>query len=63
MNGLRLKSGISYACFKERTGLDPLQFRAAHLIEADRLNLLKPGRFQTSELGWRHLNRILEMLI
>lgn len=63
MNGLRLKAGISYACFQERTGLDPLQFRAAHLIEADRLNLLKPGRFQASELGWRHLNRILEMLI
>ena len=63
MNGLRLKSGISYACFQERTGLDPIEFRAAHLIEADRLQLLNPGRFQASELGWRHLNRILEMLI
>jgi putative oxygen-independent coproporphyrinogen III oxidase len=63
MNGLRLKSGISYACFQERTGLDPVEFRAAHLIEADRLQLLNPGRFQASELGWRHLNRILEMLI
>jgi oxygen-independent coproporphyrinogen-3 oxidase len=63
MNGLRLKSGISYAYFQERTGLDPVQFRAVHLIEADRLNLLTPERFQTSKLGWRHLNHILEMLI
>ena len=63
MNGLRLKSGISYAYFQERTGLDPVEFRAAHLIEADRLQLLKQGRFRASELGWRHLNRILEMLI
>ena len=63
MNGLRLKSGISYACFQERTGLNPVEFRSAHLIEADRLDLLTPGRFQTSELGWRQLNHILEMLI
>ena len=63
MNGLRLKSGISYAYFKQRTGLDPVKFRAAHLMEADRLNLLTPERFQTSKLGWRHLNHILEMLI
>ena len=63
MNGLRLKSGISYACFQERTGLDPVEFRSEHLMEADRLDLLMPGRFQTSELGWRHLNHILEMLI
>ena len=63
MNGLRLKSGISYACFQERTGLDPVEFRSAHLMEADSLDLLTPGRFQTSELGWRHLNHILEMLI
>ena len=63
MNGLRLRSGISYACFQERTGLDPAEFRLVHLMEADRLNLLIPERFQTSELGWRHLNHILEMLI
>tara|TARA_Y100000991_G_scaffold148192_1_gene112241 strand:+ start:1103 stop:2224 length:1122 start_codon:yes stop_codon:yes gene_type:complete len=63
MNGLRLKSGISYAYFQERTGLDPVEFREAHLMEADRLNLLTPERFQTSKLGWRHLNHILEMLI
>ncbi|HBX27562.1 MAG TPA: YggW family oxidoreductase, partial [Gammaproteobacteria bacterium] len=37
MNGLRLKSGISYARFQERTGLDPVKFREAHLLEADRL--------------------------
>ena len=47
----------------QRTGLDPVKFRAAHLMEADRLNLLTPERFQTSKLGWRHLNNILEMLI
>ncbi len=63
MNGLRLKSGISYARFQERTGLDPVKFREAHLLEADRLNMLTPERFQTSDLGWRHLNHILEMLI
>ena len=63
MNGLRLKSGISHACFHERTGLDADQFRAEHLADADSLGLLTPDRFQASELGWRHLNRILEMLV
>jgi oxygen-independent coproporphyrinogen-3 oxidase len=63
MNGLRLKSGISHACFRQRTGLDADQFRAEHLADADSLGLLTPDRFQASELGWRHLNRILEMLV
>jgi putative oxygen-independent coproporphyrinogen III oxidase len=63
MNGLRLKSGISYTHFQERTGLDPIEFRTTHLMEADRLGLLKSERFQASKFGWRHLNHILEMLI
>ena len=63
MNGLRLKSGISYTHFQERTGLDPIEFRKTHLMEADRLGLLKPKRFQASRFGWRHLNHILEMLV
>lgn len=63
MNGLRLKSGMSYACFEERTGLSANDFRAEFLGPADALELLEPDRFQASELGWRHLNRVLEMLI
>jgi oxygen-independent coproporphyrinogen-3 oxidase len=63
MNGLRLKSGISHACFRERTGLDADRFRAEHLADADSLGLLTPQRFQATELGWRYLNRILEMLV
>lgn len=63
MNGLRLKSGISYTRFHERTGLDADRFRAEHLADADSLGLLKLDRFQASDLGWRHLNRILEILV
>ena len=63
MNGLRLKKGISYGLFYERTGLDGKEFRKCYLDQADELGLLEQKRFQASELGWRHLNKILEMLI
>ena len=63
MNGLRLKKGISYGLFLERTGLDPEEFRERYLKQADQFCLLEKKRFQASELGWRHLNKILEMLV
>lgn len=63
MNGLRLKSGISEGLFHARTGLDPTAYRHRYLHEADRLGLLYEGRFQATELGYRHLNRVLEMLV
>ncbi len=63
MNGLRLKRGISYELFLERTGLDAKEFRRLYLKQADEFGLLEKNRFQASELGWRHLNQILEMLV
>jgi putative oxygen-independent coproporphyrinogen III oxidase len=63
MNSLRLQQGISYSLFTERTGLDPEKFRRQHLMVADDLGLLMPEKFQATELGWRHLNRLLEMLV
>jgi len=63
MNGLRLKSGISHQLFSERTGLDAATYRGQSLGRADGLGLLVPGRFQATELGWRHLNQLLEMLV
>ena len=63
LNGLRLKRGMSASDFSARTGLSAAEFRATHLARADALGLLEPGRFQATELGWRHLNTILEMLL
>jgi putative oxygen-independent coproporphyrinogen III oxidase len=63
MNGLRLKAGISYAVFEERTGLNADTYRGRYLGRADGLGLLEPGRFQATDLGWRHLNSLLEMLV
>ena len=63
MNGLRLQAGISQSLFFERTGLDADRYRAQYLGRADSLGLLVPGRFQATELGWRHLNALLEMLV
>lgn len=63
LNGLRLRAGIGYDLFQDRTGIDPVAYRTQYLADADRLELLEPGRFQATPLGWRHLNRILEMLV
>jgi len=63
MNGLRLKRGMSYSLFQERTGLDPHTVRREQFARADALGLLEPGRFQATPLGWRHLNTLLEMLV
>jgi oxygen-independent coproporphyrinogen-3 oxidase len=63
MNGLRLKQGMSYTLFHQRTGLDPEAIRVEQFARADALGLLEPARFQATPLGWRHLNTLLEMLV
>jgi oxygen-independent coproporphyrinogen-3 oxidase len=63
LNGLRLRRGLSAEDFETRTGLNAQDFRDTYLTRADALGLLEPGRFQATELGWRHLNAVLEMLI
>ena len=63
LNGLRLRRGLSAEDFETRTGLNAHDFRHQYLTRADTLGLLEPGRFQATELGWRHLNTVLEMLI
>lgn len=62
MNALRLTSGVPEHLFTERTGL-PLSTVAVKLAELRTENLLQPGRIQTTELGQRYLNSLLERFL
>ncbi|MDF0749952.1 radical SAM family heme chaperone HemW [Marinobacter sp. 71-i] len=62
MNALRLTSGVSENLFTERTGL-PLSTVAVKLEELRKENMLEPGRIQTTELGQRYLNSLLERFL
>lgn len=62
MNALRLTSGVPEKLFKERTGL-PLSAVAVQLEGLRSENLLEPGRIQTTELGQRYLNSLLERFL
>lgn len=62
MNALRLTSGTPENLFTERTGL-PLSTVAVKLAELRTENLLEPGRIQTTELGQRYLNSLLERFL
>ena len=62
MNVLRLTSGVPENLFTERTGL-PLGTVAVKLQALRMENLLEPGRIQTTELGQRYLNSVLERFL
>lgn len=62
MNALRLTSGVPEDLFTERTGL-PLSTVAVKLDQLRKEKLLEPGRIQTTELGQRYLNSLLERFL
>ncbi|MEP6134181.1 MAG: YggW family oxidoreductase, partial [Marinobacter sp.] len=62
MNALRLTSGVPENLFTERTGL-PLSRVAVKLEALRKENMLEPGRIQTTELGQRYLNSLLERFL
>lgn len=62
MNALRLTSGVPENLFTKRTGL-PLSTVEVKLRELRTENLLQPGRIQTTELGQRYLNSLLERFL
>jgi putative oxygen-independent coproporphyrinogen III oxidase len=59
LNALRLREGFSRTEFSERCG--PASLLDAGLEEARRQGLIEEsgGRVRASELGWRHLNRLV----
>ena len=62
MNALRLTSGVPENLFTERTGL-PLSRVAVKLEQLRKEKMLEPGRIQTTELGQRYLNSLLERFL
>ncbi len=64
MNALRLREGFDRATFAVRTGLD-WDERIPGLAEARRRGLLDEahGQVRASELGWRHLNGLLQLFL
>jgi putative oxygen-independent coproporphyrinogen III oxidase len=62
MNALRLTSGVPENLFTERTGL-PLSRVAVKLEQLRKEKMLEPGRIQTTKLGQRYLNSLLERFL
>lgn len=62
MNALRLTAGVPEHLFTERTGL-PLDRVAVQLEALRKENMLAPGRIQTTELGQRYLDSLLERFL
>ncbi len=62
MNALRLKGGVDENLYTERTGL-PLHSIAAILGRLRQDALLHPSRLQTTDLGQRYLNSLLERFL
>lgn len=62
MNALRLKGGVDENLYTERTGL-PLQTISAVVERLRQEALLHPGRLQTTDLGQRYLNSLLERFL
>lgn len=62
MNALRLNEGVEEQLFTERTGL-PLGQVAAILKGLRKDQLLRQGRLQTTDLGQRYLNSLLERFL
>lgn len=62
MNALRLTDGAPENLFTERTGL-PLSRVAVKLEALRKEKMLAPGRIQTTELGQRYLDSLLERFL
>ncbi len=62
MNALRLSEGVPESLFTERTGL-PLGKVQVILESLRRDKLMEHGRIQTTELGQRYLNTLLERFL
>jgi putative oxygen-independent coproporphyrinogen III oxidase len=62
MNALRLSDGVPESLFTERTGL-PLSVVEVQLESLRKDRLMTQGRLQTTELGQRYLNSLLERFL
>jgi putative oxygen-independent coproporphyrinogen III oxidase len=62
MNALRLSGGVPESLFTERTGL-PLSTVEVQLESLRKDRLMMPDRLQTTELGQRYLNSLLERFL
>ena len=62
LNQLRLKSGCDESHFEQATGL-PLDSIQQNLKSCRQLGLIEPERIQTTDLGWRYLNDVIERFL
>ncbi len=62
MNALRLRDGVSHGCFELRTGLD-LATLAPHWQPLAEQGLVHRDRIAATELGWRHLDTVLQRFL
>ena len=62
MNALRLQDGVDWSTFEEKTGLffEDIQGEWKKLTDK---GLVVPGRCQTTELGYRYLDSILQTFV
>lgn len=64
MNALRLKQGVDRSVFERHTGL-PSQVLSKQIAEASQKGLLEDNKdhFKTTDLGYDHLNTVLEIFM
>lgn len=64
LNALRLRSGVSDRLYRERTGLDPTEFRPTRsALIAEGLMSGVPGQIGTTPLGFRFLDTVVARFI
>ena len=62
MNALRLVNGVDRTCFVRRTGLPWQQVAPIWAITTD-LGLTQPHRIAATDLGYRHLDRLVQFFL
>ena len=62
MNALRLKDGVDWSTFEEKTGLFFRDIQGEWKKLTDQ-GLVEPGRCKTTELGYRYLDSVLQTFV
>ena len=62
MNALRLVGGVPPDCFTQRTGL-PLSRLEPAWSQLVKLGLMRQDRIATTELGYQHLDAVLQRFL
>ena len=63
LNALRLREGVSFECFTDRTGLDPQVALQPTWSELAALGLVEPEKIAATALGYRYLDSVVQRFL